>query len=123
MEASFMAHPVIHFEIAAKDSNKLADFYRQMFDWPIEAGPGNPAYALIGSAGEGGIGGGILQRAGDMPDYVAFYVAVDDLEAALAKAEQLGGTRLVPPTPIPGVGAFAMFQDPEGHTVGLMKEG
>jgi hypothetical protein len=57
-----------------------------------------------------------------MPPYLTFYVAVDDLAAALVKAESLGGKTIVPPTPIPNVGAFAMFEDPEGHMIGLMKE-
>ena len=45
-----------------------------------------------------------------MPAYVTIYVAVEDL----------GGTSLVPPTPIPGVGSFALFQDPEGNTIGIL---
>lgn len=56
-----------------------------------------------------------------MPSYVTIYVAVDDLEATLAKAKDLGGTSIVPPTPIPGVGAFAMFQDREGNAIGLLR--
>ena len=50
-----------------------------------------------------------------------FYVGVDDVEAALTKAESLGGKTLVPPVEIPG-GIFAWFTDPEGNTVGLFTE-
>jgi predicted enzyme related to lactoylglutathione lyase len=39
---------------------------------------------------------------------------VDDLQAYLDKAVSLGGSVMVPPTPIPNIGAFAMFHDPEG---------
>jgi predicted enzyme related to lactoylglutathione lyase len=56
-----------------------------------------------------------------MPPYVTIYVAVDDLETALAHAEELGGKPALPPTPIPGVGAFALFQDPAGNLIGLMR--
>jgi len=57
-----------------------------------------------------------------MPAYVTFYVAVEDLAATLERVQGLGGTTVVPPTPIPGVGAFAMFEDPEGHMLGIIKQ-
>jgi catechol 2,3-dioxygenase-like lactoylglutathione lyase family enzyme len=56
-----------------------------------------------------------------MPPYVTVYVSVDDLDETLSKVKDLGGTPLVPPTPIPGVGAFALFQDPEGNTIGILR--
>jgi predicted enzyme related to lactoylglutathione lyase len=46
--------------------------------------------------------------------------AVEDVSAALKKAEALGGKMLVPPVDIP-TGTFAWMQDPEGNTVGLWK--
>ena len=113
-----MAQPVIHWEIGAKEGSKLQEFYRQMFDWAFDTSM--PGFGMV-AAEEGGIGGGIMQARPDIPPYLTFYVAVDDLEASLARAEQLGGKRIVPPTPIPGVGAFAMFEDPEGHMLGLFK--
>ena len=48
------------------------------------------------------------------------YVQVDDVAAALAKAEALGGKTQVPPVEIPP-GTFAWFTDPDGNTVGLWK--
>jgi predicted enzyme related to lactoylglutathione lyase len=56
-----------------------------------------------------------------MPPYVTIYVAVDDLDATLGAVTGHGGTPIVPPTPIPGVGAFALFQDPEGNTIGILR--
>ena len=47
---------------------------------------------------------------------------VDDLDAYLARAEQLGGTQIVPPTPLPGdFGTIAVVTDPDGNAVGLWK--
>jgi predicted enzyme related to lactoylglutathione lyase len=47
-------------------------------------------------------------------------VKVEDLETFLARAESLGGQRLVPPTDLPGdYGRFAIFADPDGNAVGL----
>lgn len=115
-----MGQPVVHWEIAAKDGKKLQDFYAQLFDWKIDAN--NPMnYGLVETGGQGGINGGIMPTHGDMPAYVTFYVQVDDLQAYLNRAESLGSKTIVAPTPIPNVGAFAMFHDPEGNLVGLFK--
>jgi predicted enzyme related to lactoylglutathione lyase len=115
-----MANPVVHWEIGARDGKKLHDFYSRLFDWRIDAN--NPMnYGMVATGGEGGINGGIYQVAGNQTPFLTFYVRVDDLQAYLNKAESLGGKTLVPPTPIPGVGSFAMFNDPEGHCVGLFK--
>lgn len=69
---------------------------------------------------EDGVGGGLMRCRDGMPAYVTIYIAVEDLDATLAKVTDLGGTPLVPPTPIPGVGSFALFQDPEGNTIGIL---
>jgi uncharacterized protein len=54
---------------------------------------------------------------------VTFYVEVPDVEAALAKAESLGGSRMMGPEEVMGGVEIALFNDPEGHVVGLVKEG
>jgi predicted enzyme related to lactoylglutathione lyase len=115
-----MGKPVVHFEINAKDSKKLGGFYSELFDWKIDNN--NPmGYGLVNTGGEGGIGGGIGQSDGNAPPYLSVYVQVDDLQAYLDKAEKLGGKTLVPPTEIPNTVTFAMFQDPEGNMIGLIK--
>jgi predicted enzyme related to lactoylglutathione lyase len=91
-------------------------FYRYLFGW--EAASFDPDYRLVNL--EAGIGGGLMRCRDGIPAYVTIYVAVDDLDASLAKATELGGTPLLAPTPIPGVGAFALFQDPEGNTIGIL---
>ncbi len=54
------------------------------------------------------------------PGHVTVYVAVPDVEAALAKAESLGGTRMMGPDEVmPGL-VIGLFTDPEGHTVGVL---
>lgn len=115
-----MGQPVVHFEIAAaKDGKALASFYRELFDWKMNY-HAELDYTLVEPGGPGGIGGGIMTSPIDRP-YVIFYVQVDDLQASLDKAESLGGKTVVPPTPIPNVGAFAIFSDPDGNHIGLYK--
>jgi uncharacterized protein len=53
---------------------------------------------------------------------VTFYVLVPDVEAALAKAERLGGTRLAGPDEVPGAGVeIGQFAHPEGYKIGVMR--
>lgn len=110
-----MAQPVM--QIGGRDGEKLGYFYGRLFGWrPVPAGPG---YWLVPPEG-GGIGGGLMSVEGDIPPHVLIYVAVDDLEATLERAAELGGRIAREPTPIPGIGSFALFEDPEGNLIGLM---
>jgi predicted enzyme related to lactoylglutathione lyase len=69
---------------------------------------------------EGGIPGGV----GPSPDGTAhaiFYVAVADVPAALEKIGKLGGTTVMPPMDVPDGPTIALFADPAGNLIGLMK--
>lgn len=116
-----MGNPVAMFEIVSSDHDRLGTFYAELFDWKVEAAPGGDGYALVDTRSEPvPVIGGIGPSMGEGDAGVRFYVRVDDLEAYLARAEQLGGARLVEPTELPdGFGTFAMVTDPDGNTVGL----
>lgn len=112
-----MGNPVVHFEINARDAKKLHGFYSEVFGWTIDAN--NPMnYGLVKTGGEG-IGGGIGPAQGD--PFVTFYIAVPDLAASLRKIESLGGKTVVPVTEIPNMVTFAIFTDPQGNRIGLVK--
>ena len=55
------------------------------------------------------------------PGHVTFYVEVPDVEAALAKAESLGGTRTMGPDQVPDGPVIGLFQDPDGNSVGVVR--
>ena len=114
-----MPNPVIHWEIAARDRKKVQEFYASLFGWSVN--DNNPMnYGLVDTAA-GGINGGIMQCQGEQPPYVTFYVHVEDPAATLARATSLGGKICLPATPIPDVGTIGLFQDPEGHLIGIIK--
>jgi predicted enzyme related to lactoylglutathione lyase len=117
--AIVMPHPVVHWEIGAKDAAKQRAFYAQLFDWTTTVQP-MMNYTTVDTGG-GGINGGIMQSPANMP-YVTFYVDVEDVQQYLDKAVGLGAKVAVPPTPIPGVGTFAFFLDLEGNVIGLFKK-
>ncbi len=114
-----MANPVTWFEILGRDADGLQRFYSDVFGWEYQKAPGPMNYGMV-SAGNGGIGGGI----GDAQDgkgHVTVYVQVDDPQAYLDRVEQHGGKTIVPVTEIPDMVTFALFSDPEGHVVGVVK--
>src|SRR5688572_20738770 len=91
-EENPMANPVVHWEIAANDPPKLRHFYSSLFDWNIDgAGAG---HAQV-HTGQGGTHGSIFPCPNGKLGYVTFYVAVDDLQEYLDRAERLGGRKLV----------------------------
>jgi predicted enzyme related to lactoylglutathione lyase len=115
-----MGRRVVHFEIASPSLERASDFYRELFDWQV-GDEEIDGYRLVRTA-EDGIGGGLLRSPEGIFPYVTIYVAVDDLRATLGRAEELGGKMVVEPMPIPGVGSFAMFQDPDGVMIGIIEE-
>jgi predicted enzyme related to lactoylglutathione lyase len=114
-----MANPVVWFEVLGKDAKKLQGFYSDLFDWKLSKAPGPMDYFML-TEPERGIGGGIGD-AKQAPGHVTVYVEVDDPQAYLDKAEQLGGKTVVGVTEIPDMVTFALFSDPEGHIVGVIK--
>jgi predicted enzyme related to lactoylglutathione lyase len=115
-----MGRPVVHWEIAGANAEKLSAFYSEMFGWKVDAN--NPMkYGMVETGGEGGINGGIYANEDKSRQGLTYYVQVEDLEAALKKAEGLGGKRIMEPMPIPDAGiSIAMFTDPEGNRIGLL---
>jgi len=114
-----MGQPVVHFEIYGKDSKGLQQFYSELFGWKVDSN--NPMnYGLVDTGGGRGINGGIAQAQPGTPS-VTIYIEVDDLQAYLDKAVKMGSKVLVPATEIPGTVTYALFSDPEGNAVGLVK--
>ena len=116
-----MGRKIVHFEIIGKDGKRLQDFYSKLFDWKIDAN--NPmSYGFVQDS-DAGVGGGIAADMSGGGGHVTVYVEVDDLAAALKKAEELGGKTLMPPMAVPGGPEIAHLADPEGHLIGLVKAG
>ena len=119
-----MGQAVVHFEIAGKDADKLQSYYSELFDWNIDA-DNEFKYGIVArednTNAEGiGIGGGISAGPEGYDGHVTFYVEVPDVEAALAKAESLGGTRVMGPDEVMESLTIGLFTDPEGHVIGVM---
>jgi predicted enzyme related to lactoylglutathione lyase len=123
-----MGLPVVHFEIIGTAPAKLRDYYGGLFGWEFNTGdaisekvsqPGMYHFVEGRKTGDGdGINGGIGGGQG-YERRVLFYIGVPDVEAALRKAESLGGKRLMGPEPTSADFTVGHFADPEGNVIGV----
>lgn len=118
-----MPNPIIHFEISANDQGKITDFCTRLFGWAVDAN--NPMNYGMASTKDGdeGIDGGIYQQQdSNDPPGIRIYAQVDDADAFLAKAQELGGQMLMPAMEVPGAGIkVGQFLDPEGNRFGVVQ--
>jgi hypothetical protein len=103
-------------ELAARDEPACFAFYGNLFGW--QAAPrGDGATRYTEWRREGRAVGGMMKMTpdwGDMPPHWMVYFAVEDVDAAARRADELGGTVCVPPAPLPGGGRFSILVDPQG---------
>ena len=114
-----MPNPVVHFEITGRDAEALQQYYRDLFGWSLTPMAPDVPYGLVGTEETGDGIGGAVGASMDGTTLLTFYVQVDDIQAALDRAVELGGEVVLPPTVVPGVVTYAQFKDLEGNVVGL----
>jgi predicted enzyme related to lactoylglutathione lyase len=123
-----MGDPVVHFEVIGEGPEQLRNYYGKLFGWEFDLSspvaeavsePRNYGFVERITASDGtGIAGGV----GGGPGYQSraiFYVGVPDVEAALQKAESLGGRRRMGPVQAPTGLVVGHFTDPEGNLIGV----
>jgi len=125
-------NPVVHFEMAAEDRNRMSEFYTKVFGWKtVQYGPemGNYIVAQTTETGENGmiktpgaINGGFYQKLEDPNmNQPSIVISVDDIKALMEKIKNAGGKVLGEPMPIPGVGDFVSFIDTEGNRCSILQ--
>ena len=114
-----MGSAVVHFEVTGPESEPLVKFYGELFGWKMQLVP-EMDYTTVDTQGGSGINGGIGKNQSGAA-WATFYVGVDDLQATLDKAESMGAKTVVPVTDVPGIVTFALFTDPDGLMVGIIR--
>lgn len=104
-------------DLMTTDVPRARDFYQKLLGWSyqeVDMGPEMGTYPMIAAGGmnQGGLVG--LDGSQGIPSHWIGYVTVPDVDAAVDRAQELGGTAPVPGTDIPGVGRFAVIQDAQG---------
>ncbi len=113
-------------ELNTKDAAASKKFYSELLGWQlVESKDASMPYTeiVVGDQHIGGIYQATAECGGgaDVPSHWMSYVAVDDVDAAAGRVEELGGTVRVPPTDIPNVGRFSVITDPTGASISLIK--
>ncbi len=107
-----MSNVVNYFEVGTPDAGATRAFYGGLFGWQI-ADSGD--YRAI-DTDKGGVWD-TSSMGGEQ--WAIFYVQVDDVEATIEKATELGAKVLVPFTD--GPIQFAHLQDPQGNRFGVWR--
>ena len=114
-----MTHPVMWFEVLGTDGGKLRRFYGDLFGWTFDVIP-QIDYGVAKTGDTRGIMGGIGPTYPGTRPWVTFYTETPDVTASRAKAQALGGRIVMPRAELPGV-TLGIFEDPEGHVLGLVE--
>ena len=104
---------IVHFDVSGPDEVALHRFYTGVLDWKVE--PQGPGYALVRTPGAGP-DGAVMET--EDPS-LTLGVAVDDLEATVARVAEHGGEVLMPPTDNGWV-QKALVVDPAGNRISLI---
>ena len=111
-------------ELMTRDLERAKKFYADTLGWtfdPMSAG-GGPTYWIIKAGGE--MVGGLFDISGhdfdQVPESWMSYIAVDDVDALVAKAVKAGAQVMKPAFDIPGVGRIAILKEPGGAGIGWM---
>jgi uncharacterized protein len=111
-------------ELSARDPKQAAEFYRTVFAWTAHDSESYTEW----SVGEGDHFGGMMDlgsmgaEGAQVPAHWKPYFAVQNVDAAVAKATAAGATVLMPPIDVPGQGPrIALIQDPQGGAFGVFE--
>jgi predicted enzyme related to lactoylglutathione lyase len=117
-------HGHVHWsELSTRSPQKARRFYEQALGWRFEAMPTADGEYLVAHAGETPVAGFFEmkgERFAGVPEHWFTYIAVDDVDARVAKAERLGAKLHRPIFDVPGVGRIAVLEEPTGAMIGWM---
>jgi predicted enzyme related to lactoylglutathione lyase len=108
-------------DLITPDKDKAREFYGGLFGWTWqETGPEFGNYTLV-MKGEEQIAGFMdPMQPGTPPNWMPYF-AVDNAEAVFKAGTAAGAREMMPPTPIPTVGTFAVLADPQGAIFAILQ--
>jgi len=107
--------PVDWFELLGTDAKRSQQFYAEIFGWQLMGAVAS--YGMVDTGTSRGIRGGI--GAGEPGPWVTVYANVPDVAAVLAKATELGGSRVHGPVAVDDHMQTGALRDPAGNVVGV----
>jgi uncharacterized protein len=108
-------------ELGTQDVGGAERFYDDVFGWTTsDMGEEYGGYKIL-NLGEKGVGGLMKMPDASIPSMWAPYIATDDVDATVSKAQELGGSTVIEAMDIPAVGRIAVVKDPVGAVFGVLK--
>jgi len=110
-------------ELTTRDVQKAQAFYHEIFGWDyrVDTASGHAYYEiLVDGRSQAGMMPMDANWPAEIPAHWMVYFSVADVDAAAAKASELGGGVCVPPTTI-HPGRFAVLNDPAGGTFSAIR--
>jgi predicted enzyme related to lactoylglutathione lyase len=106
----------VWYELMTTDTSAAEKFYTKVVGWTSAPFAESPApYTIFRRGGDVGVAGLMKRPVGmNVPPFWAMYVAVPELEDAVAHIKRLGGSELSPVIEVPTVGRLQMLKDPQG---------
>lgn len=106
-------------QLQTRDVQKASEFYTKLFGWRIEAESATTVPYHVIRVGDADIGGVMPLTQPGVPPHWSGYVTVDDTDATLARVVAGGGSVVLPPFDVPGVGRLAYLADPQGAQLAI----
>jgi len=109
-------------ELATTDEDAASSFYTSLFGWRAKTGDHADFRYTEFHVGERAIGGmyKLKPEMEGVPPHWIPYIAVPDCDATIASAQSFGGSVMMPPMDIPGVGRFSVIKDPQGAALAII---
>lgn len=108
---------ITHIDIPVANQEQATQFYSTLFGWQIAEVPGFEGYPMWQAPNQIS-GGGLAPRSEDFAQPRS-YVEVDSIEESLACVTANGGRVVMERAPISETSWWAIFEDPDGNTIGL----
>ena len=122
---------VCHFEVPYSDKARMEAFYSRVFGWQFMQAPGDMPYTFVFTTEvdesfmpktPGGINGGSYPRGDGTQGGSSSPVIVIEVKSCQQRIDDVvaaGGSKILGPHEIPGMGVYAQVKDSEGNTIGL----
>jgi len=110
-------------ELMTGDPKAASEFYGTLFGWKVETmdmGTGPYHVVKVGDTSVGGIMGKPPGAPAGMPSMWGCYVTVKNVDETLARVKSLGGSVLMEPMEVKGVGRMAVIRDPQGAALSVI---
>jgi predicted enzyme related to lactoylglutathione lyase len=111
-------------ELRTRDAERAKRFYETTIGWSFEASATPDGHTYWVAMQDGKPAAGLFPLTSpafdDVPESWMSFLAVDDVDARVAKAVQAGAKLVMPIFDVPHVGRIAMLREPGGAGIGWM---